>query len=351
MRMKRLIPRTFAAALCAAILSMGLSSCDVHELPVDENGNPVDVIDDGGLSMEVTLSFEYDLPQYKLLKYDMKDYLSKSRDDEYPDGLFPYRARYTVNLYPFISDEEISTTPEKTFTYLGAFVVNLQQTFKIPADSKKYRAVAVVDFVDKATRADTFYSVSDFSSIRITDREYVGSTDFRDAFTGSADVDLAAYPTQGATAQVNVKMTRPVAKFEFVSLDKEAYEKSNGPTDFTKFKAIFTYNGFLPDTYNYFKNEPTDARTGVKFTSVPVIQDDGSVVLGFDYVLVGGRETSVDVSMTLINDKGVALGAARVVVPVLADNITTVQGDFFTGITTGGIGINAGFDGEYNIHF
>lgn len=351
MRRTRTIPRTVGSLLLGAFLCVGLNSCDVHELPVDENGNPVDVVQGAGLSIEVSLAFNYDLPQYILLGYDMKDYMSKARDDEYPDGIYPYRARYTVNLYPFTGEDEVSKTPEKTFTYIGAFVVNLQQTFTIPADPKKYRAAVFVDFVDKATRSDTFYTASDFSGISLTDAKYIGSTDFRDAFIGTADVDLSTYSSQGATAKVGVTMTRPVAKFEFVALDKDEYERRYGSTDFSKFKAVFTYNGFLPDKYDYFSNEPISSRTDVSFTSSPMVQEDGSVLLGFDYVLIGGRETSVDISMTLINDKDVTLGAARVVTPVLSDKKTTVQGDFFTGITTGGIGIDPGFDGEYNIHF
>ena len=78
--------------------------------------------------------------------------------------------------------------------------------------------------------------------------------------------------------------------------------------------------------------------------------DEHNARLGFDYVMVNGRESSVMVAVGLFDENGVRLSMTNPIeVPLKRSMLTTVKGSFLMQDTGGGVAINPDFDGEYNI--
>ena len=86
------------------------------------------------------------------------------------------------------------------------------------------------------------------------------------------------------------------------------------------------------------------------FTSTLSPLNEEEALIGFDYVLVNGTESSVSVQVGLYDSEGTMLSLSNpVTVPIVRGKVTTVRGKFLTLATGSGIGVSPGFDGEYNI--
>ena len=106
----------------------------------------------------------------------------------------------------------------------------------------------------------------------------------------------------------------------------------------------------MPSTFNMRDNKPCDSSTGVSFTSDITLIDEHNARLGFDYVMVNGHESSVMVAVGLFDENGVRLSMTNPIeVPLKRSMLTTVKGSFLMQDTRGGVAIEPGFDGEYNI--
>ena len=66
--------------------------------------------------------------------------------------------------------------------------------------------------------------------------------------------------------------------------------------------------------------------------------------------MVNGHESSVAVCMEVYDPDGELIGSTSTIsVPTMRGRNTIVRGRFLTSQATGGVGIDPGFDGEYNI--
>ena len=78
--------------------------------------------------------------------------------------------------------------------------------------------------------------------------------------------------------------------------------------------------------------------------------DDHNARLGFDYVFVNGKESSVMVAVGLFDENGTKLSmSSQIEVPIKRSMLTTVKGSFLMQNANGGVVIDPSFDGEYNI--
>ena len=120
--------------------------------------------------------------------------------------------------------------------------------------------------------------------------------------------------------------------------------------DLEKYTVVFFYSGYMPNAYNMMEGKPCDSATGVKFSSAISTIDNHDARLGFDYVFVNGEESSVMVTVALYDEEGTQLSISRQIeVPIKRSMLTTVRGSFLMQNTGGGVAIDPGFDGEYNI--
>ena len=90
--------------------------------------------------------------------------------------------------------------------------------------------------------------------------------------------------------------------------------------------------------------------TGVRFESTNQAVDEHEEGLGFDYVFVNGKESSVMVTVALLDEDGTQLSRSnQIEVPLKRSMLTVVKGSFLIQETGGGVAIDPDFEGEFNI--
>lgn len=345
-----------SAALAACAL-LCITSCAVHEWP---EPSPADVI--------VNLDFDTQLPQYKVLNEEGTRASHDGRD---------YDIRYTIAAYRLLQDGSYAEEPFLLKVFSRDEIEELDATFRFSIDEGSYRFYVWTDFVLAGTQSDYFYNTTNFRRISLQGA-HEGNNDFRDAFSGSADLKVIRRGSKETPSTVTVQMRRPLAKFEFITTDlqefitktieamirKEEAEaaakagetKSEGDTktpvvDLEKYTVVFFYSGYMPNAYNMMEGKPCDSATGVKFSSAISAIDNHDARLGFDYVFVNGEESSVMVTVALYDEEGTQLSVSRQIeVPIKRSMLTTVRGSFLMQNTGGGVAIDPGFEDEFNIY-
>ena len=363
---------SFAALAACALLC--ITSCAVHEWP---EPSPADVI--------VNLDFDTQLPQYKVLNEEGTRASHDGRD---------YDIRYTIAAYRLLQDGSYAEEPFLLKVFSKDEIEELNATFRFSIDEGSYRFYVWTDFVLAGTQSDYFYNTTNFRRISLQGT-HEGNNDFRDAFSGSADLKVIRRGSRETPSTVTVQMHRPLAKFEFITTDLQEFitktieamirkeeaeaaakagetksEGGDNPEDITpiesdtktdgdtktpvvdleKYKVVFFYSGYMPNAYNMMEGKPCDSATGVKFSSAISAIDNHDARLGFDYVFVNGKESSVMVTVALYDEEGTQLSISRQIeVPIKRSMLTTVRGSFLMQNTGGGVAIDPGFDGEYNI--
>ena len=343
-----------SAAVCALLC---ITSCAVHEWP---EPTPADVI--------VNLDFDTQMPQYKVLNEEGTRASHDGRD---------YDIRYTIAAYRLLQDGSYAEEPFLLKVFSKDEIEELNATFRFSIDEGSYRFYVWTDFVLAGTRSDYFYNTTSFRRISLRGA-HEGNNDFRDAFSGSADLKVIRRGSKETPSTVTVQMRRPLAKFEFITTDlqefitktieamirKEEAEaaakagetKSEGDTktpvvDLEKYTVVFFYSGYMPNAYNMMEGKPCDSATGVKFSSAISAIDSHDARLGFDYVFVNGKESSVMVTVGLYDEEGTQLSMSnQIEVPIKRSMLTTVRGSFLMQNTGGGVAIEPGFEDEFNIY-
>ena len=227
-----------------------------------------------------------------------------------------------------------------------------------------YRFIVWADYVDGGKEEDKFYATGDFKEITLAGESHCGNNVFRDAFRGEATATVAS--GDGTPQEITVEMERPLARFQFVTTDLETFitnalkeqeardgaEKENSPTkavNLDDYRIVFRYTGFMPSAFNAFTDKPIDAVTGVSFTGRITRLSDTEAELGFDYVFVNGTESTVPIAVEVYNLENELLSSTDPIdVPLERSKLTIVRGPFLTTQASGGVGIDPGFDGEWN---
>ena len=368
-----------SAALAACAL-LCITSCAVHEWP---EPSPADVI--------VNLDFDTQLPQYKVLNEEGTRASHDGRD---------YDIRYTIAAYRLLQDGSYAEEPFLLKVFSKDEIDELNATFRFSIDEGSYRFYVWTDFVLAGTQSDYFYNTTNFRRISLQGT-HEGNNDFRDAFSGSADLKVIRRGSKETPSTVTVQMRRPLAKFEFITTDLQEFitktieamirkeeaeaaakagetksEGGDNPEDITpiesdtkadgdtktgdtktpvvdleKYMVVFFYSGYMPNAYNMMEGKPCDSATGVKFSSAISAIDNHDARLGFDYVFVNGEESSVMVTVALYDEEGTQLSISRQIeVPIKRSMLTTVRGSFLMQNTGGGVAIDPGFEDEFNIY-
>lgn len=364
------------------LLLFAATSCAVHEWPSDA---PADVV--------LNLDFDREMPQFMVLDVNGT---RASRDG------YDYVLRYTVEPYRQLPDGSWSDVPQGRYTFTKDDLSELNNTVRFGIGEGTWRFYVWTDFVLKGTEADFFYSTSSFRSIRLQG-EHEGNNDFRDAFSGHADLTVRRVGSRQTPSTATVPMGRPLAKFEFVTNDLQEFitktieamlrkdaesgtksgDTAEGDTggsdgsdasdassvsdgsgdsatkgddtkapivDLNKYRVVFYYSGYMPCAFNMMDDRPCDSSTGVRFSSAITAVDSHEARLGFDYVFVNGRESSVMVTVGIFDEDGTQLSMSnQIEVPIKRSMLTVVKGSFLMQNTGGGVAIDPSFDGEYNI--
>ena len=373
-----------AALLLSAVFALG--GCMVHEWP--DESIPA--------ALEVEMVFDTEFLPLRDVEYTKK---TKADPED-------FNIRYQIRAYRALKNGGYDVVPQAEYVFVKSDVSSPDHKVILAIPEGNYMLRVWADYVDAGKVDDKYYLTDDFRSIMVAE-PYEGDTDFRDAFEGSSEVSVVRVGSMAEKVHVTVDMQRPLAKFQFVANDfydlvTKAMEKylnskeyaaflqtrrtsqptpsttdadchfdvsttdylpdddTKAPWDPTKapgfnpedYKIVFYYNSYLPTEYNLLTGKPTDAKMGMQFSSSLLPLNEDEALIGFDYVIVNGVESSVTLQVALYAPDGEMMSLSNpVVVPVVRGKVTTVRGKFLTLATGGGIGIDPGFDGEFNLVF
>lgn len=374
--MKRLGLRYWFVSVLSALL---LGGC-VHEWP-DENAT---------VPVRLDLSFATAMPLYTTINLN-------SRVD-----VSDYDVRYIVSVYRGGSGaRSIDRDELYRFTFTKDNVATLDHSLSMDIHPGEYTFLVWADYVRAGSTEDLYYDTSDFEEIKLQGN-HVGNNDFRDAFRGEASA-VVGYSSE----PVPVEMERPLAKFNFISVDlpefisrvlamiqqreqeKKAEQEalaansdnslgsdSNGLDDedgvgadedylsngsladegtkgetrvnLENFTVVFSYFGSMPSSFNMFTNQPADVSYNVTFESRIAQISENEAELGFDYVFVNGHQSWVNVGIAVYDEEGVKVSSTNPVeVPIVRSKLTTVRHTFLTSMTSEGVTVHPDFDGDH----
>lgn len=344
----------------ALLAAVGFAACDIHEFPHEEE--PV------AFCLNLDFTNAVDMGFNREVDYAEGSAAANGRLFAPPADAKLY-VRYTVAAYAVDESGNVADHPAMRTAVTRVAGESLNSSIPLNITPGRYRFYVWTDYADGNSTADWLYDTRNLGEISYPSREaYTGSTDMRDAFRGETEAELSMSNTAAT-----VEMKRPLAKFRFVSDDlKEfvaqalAQRNSDGRTDapalsatemeraikelrLQDYRVSFRYEGYMPAVFNLFTDKPVDSWAGVEFGSRMAQIDDGDVELGFDYVMMNGKETTVPVSVSIYDAGGKLLTkSAAIDVPLKRNMLTVVRGRFLTTKTSSGVGINTDFDGEYD---
>ena len=330
------------------MLAAGLLSGCIHEFPEP----PEKVL------FHLKLHYETDLPQW--------EYPITAARTSVPSKSVQTAGemRYVIRFYSRSSLSRSAALKEFVFTRAVADGYDASFDLEVPAGD--YTVKVWSDLAEHPLTGYRFYDASDFSHI-VLQGDYAGNNDYRDAFRGTHDLTLTADIVEKEPETVEVEMVRPLAKFEFVTTDVEAFvekeiqaalsrgelSEDHVPSrviDVSQYKVMFYYFGFMPNTFNMFTDKPSDSATGVRFEGGITQLNDQEASLGFDYVFVNGKESTVTVQVAIYDKEDRQLSMSEPInVPLRRSKHTLLKGEFLMQETSGGVGINPSFGGDFDI--
>ena len=140
-----------------------------------------------------------------------------------------------------------------------------------------------------------------------------------------------------------------MAKFEIIANDLAAFVKSK-TEDIDKCRVRIHYIGYMPDAFSLFTNKPIDSTTGVMFETTLKELNSTEASMGFDYVFTGEKESAITIQIGVYDEDGEQIAITDLIkVPLKPSYHTILTGSFLMQNASGGVNLNPGFDGNYNI--
>lgn len=345
------------------------TSCDVHEFPKEN----VPVID-----RTLTLTFEAD-------EFDHLTTVETGNDGRgraVNDGTMTrhivraYRYEPTGNYGSRVSSRSIIDYYEGTEDHNGD---HPDVTLPLELEPGEYDIMAWSEHVPSYgyTGDDYFHNTRDFYELTLNGIEnegYIhhGNDHMRAAWRGLTHITIArngkVYTDDPDTdiENVIVEMNRPMARFHFITTDLQEFNSrvmSKGepaaapglgapqaprPDDY---RVVVKYTGYMPSAYNLLSDKPIDSTPGISFNGEISPIDENTAQLAYDYVLVNGSSTSVQVALELYRHSDSALLSSTGVidVPLKRGHYTVIKGPLLTTTAGTGLGISPDFNGDYNI--
>ncbi len=336
------------------------TGCDIHEYP--HIGDETAVV--------LNLNFDTVMPIYKEVVYT-KNGPQRVRAN---NNAASYDVRHIVSVHRLLSDGSYDRDADTIVQFTCDPVDSLNCSRVLTLHEGEYKFFVWTDFVNEGTSSGLYYNAGDFTEIALTDQQnYIGGCDYRDAYRGEQEgtITVQKNEIEKPLNEVTIEMERPLAKFKFVSTDYDEFVRQQveearkraglpqvGESETTEqqtvniddYKVVFRYMGFMPCSYNMFTNKPADSWTGVQFESLLQIENEQEVSMGFDYVFVNGSEAGVSVLVEVYNKEGEKVSSSPTIeVPLIRGHVTIVRGEFLTSMSNGGVVIDPGFDGDYDI--
>ena len=337
-----------------------LTACDEHELPdIPEL-----------VQFHLRLDYETDMTEWVHL-YDGENVIEHGWGDTYDNHHAYGKIRYIVRAFPYLERDRVAReyTQEFVFTKDVSEGYNHEVTLELPGGD--YKIMVWSDLQEKS-HDNHFHHTADFAEIRLQG-EHAPNTDHRDAFRGTNDITLISDIMERLPDTLDIKMQRPLAKFELRTTDVVEFiekeivriaSKANGDkqesgedtgtrvVDIEDYKLVFYYVGFMPNAYSIHTDRPVDSATGVFFESSLKKMSDSEASMGFDYVFVNENESKVTIRVGVFDKEGEQLSITEpLAIPVRRDHHTTLTGMFLMSEASGGVTINPDYEGDHNLIF
>ena len=204
-------------------------------------------------------------------------------------------------------------------------------SFDVRLLAKKYKFALWADFVTNEITEDNLYNTSEgLNAVKIKSNRPAGQ-EIADAYCYSEEVDL----TDGSLSK-SFTLRRPFGKIRLISTDKPANDVNNSE-GYTPKSVIVTYGTdvLVPTGYNVLTGEASGENAAAGSYTFKPYQEEVSAggtdrgklyILGIDYIIASKSATSVSFDVK-VDDNG-----ARSVtnIPVSANKLTTVIGNFYT---------------------
>ncbi len=348
--------RIITATLAASVFLLTAVSCDVHEFPELPESRP----------HVIRLSYETGLPIWDL-DYTLQGGVTSKGEIPTKSVLPEGRMRYIIRTFPVSQKSRSANSHIQEFIFTKDISEGYNAEFKLDMYPGEYRIMVWSDMMENPSD-EPFYDYGDFAGITVNG-EHRGNTDYRDAFRGYADFMMEASIIEETPDTTDVRMERPLAKFEFISTDLMEFitdeqtkadikskQEANGEdvkstkVDASDYNVVIHYSGFMPYKFSMFGDKPVDSATGVSFHSDITQINESEASIGFDYVFVNHKQTSVSVQVGIYNKEGERLSVSNPIdVPLKRSYHSILKGKFLTQKTSEGIIINPDFDGDHNI--
>lgn len=339
------------SALLGISTLFALSSCDVHEFPeLPEKA-----------TLHLVLDYSTDMPQWEYPITDTRTVVPTKSVQTSGE------MRYIIRLYPISDARTRVSEPSHEFVFTRNLAEGYDAEFWLDVPAGDYNIMVWSDISEKEGFDPKFYDTSDFSQIMLVGT-HEGNNDYRDAFRGTQSISITTDIVEKEPMTTVVNMERPLAKYEFVTtdvnefIDKEVKaavsrgeiaETEESPTKaiiLEDYKVKYIYAGFMPNTYNMFTDKPSDSAMGVMFDGRFMMLGNGEASLGFDYVFVNGKESTVTLQIAIYSPEGVLISVTPAInVPLRRSQHTLMKGSFLMHDADEGVAIDPSFDGEFNI--
>lgn len=348
-----------------------LTSCDVHEFPRESTTEPT-------IDHTLTMTFDSD-------EFDHLVTLETGNDGRGRAASDAMLTRHIVRAYRHepagttgtrVTSRAVIDYYEGTENHDGN---HPDVTLPLKLEAGEYDIMAWSEHVpaDGYAGGDYFHDTHDFYELTLNGigtQEYthIGNTHMRAAWRGLTHITIeknGEVHTDASDTDIEdviVEMKRPMARFHFITTDLQEFnsrvmgkgETSHAPETGAPqaprpddYRIVVKYTGFMPSAYNLLSDKPIDSTAGVSFDGQFTPIDENTAELAFDYVLVNGSSTSVQVALELYRrSDGALLSSTGVIdVPLKRGHYTVIKGPMLTTSTGNGVGIIPGYDGDYNI--
>ncbi|GHT68158.1 hypothetical protein FACS189452_07290 [Bacteroidia bacterium] len=341
--------------VAAAVAVLAGSACTNEEMRLDTPGAYVkgEVVD-----ITVTAGIPQNLVAYATAG---KPSLAKASKDGGATNLdsdgSPLKLRYLVEVWtvgaaePFVRDTFVAASPKGNATF----------TLRLPTDD--YNFVFWADFVTDENGADNHYNTTaGLKAITWNHAAHSVSDESRDAYTLSQQLRVA----RGA-ALPQFELVRPFGKIRLVSIDTVGNAKLLADSPSANLgiapKKVILKTGEIRQELGFNALAGTSILAGGKTTVVfeqddnilaPIVAEDvvtpvktyeGALILAFDYLLPPDNGL-VSFDVEVYDDKGLIGTRHLTDIPVVANQLTTVVGNFSQAFdATLGIFVGDGLEG------
>ncbi len=342
--------------------AFSMTSCDVHEFP--------EVPESRGFQLNIKYNPDFTLFTEWEHLYDGVKMHEIGFGEKYQNIPNKGVIRYIIRAYPKSAKQRIKSSYAKEFVFTRNIKDGYDCEFMLDLAPGNYTIMVWSDFIRH--NGDTYsYDTDDFTKISLQG-EHTGNNDYRDAFRGMADVVLPDDISEHKTIILDVDMQRPLAKYEFITMDlaefidkeyarAEEKEREQGASkavgsddavtrvNIEDYKVIFYYYGFMQNTYNLHTDKHMDSSTGVFFESKLNRLSENEGTLGFDYVFANVPEPGVTVQIGVYDNENIQVALTEPIkIPLKRSHHTIIKGMFLSHKASGGVNISPEYAGDYN---